>query len=99
MKKYFILTVLLFVFTISLSAQETLITSDNSGLYKGNKTNDRNNVSGMPKVVTKTQKQTDLENQIKSINSLLSYFFSMSKIKHADEKIDTRGYKDKGTGF
>jgi hypothetical protein len=36
-------------------------------LYKGNKTNDRNNVSGMPKVVTKTQKQTDLENQIKSI--------------------------------
>ncbi len=58
---------LLLFFTFTVSSQETIYTNPNPNLYKGNNTNDYNDVSGLPQVQTKSQEQINLENQIKSL--------------------------------
>lgn len=55
------------IFALSLSAQETYYTNQNPHLYKGNNTNDYNDISGMQKSQTKTPEQMNIENQIHSL--------------------------------
>ncbi|MFA5403588.1 MAG: hypothetical protein WC358_01520, partial [Ignavibacteria bacterium] len=67
MKHIFSTLAILFIFTFTLTAQEIYNTSSNTNLYKGNNTNDYNDVSGMNQVKEKTPEQINLENQINSL--------------------------------
>lgn len=62
------LIVLLF-FTFKLSSQETNYSNPNPNLYKGNNTNDYNDISGLPQVQSKTQEQINIENQIRMLRA------------------------------
>lgn len=59
--------VLVLIITFSISAQETYNSKPYQNLYKGNNTNDYNDVSGLPKVQIKTREQINLESQINSL--------------------------------
>jgi hypothetical protein len=59
--------VFILIITYSLSAQETYYNSPSQKLYKGNNTNNYDDVSGLPKELTKSQEQINIESQIKSL--------------------------------
>ena len=70
MKHIFSTLAILFIFTFTLSSQEIFNSSPYQNLYKGNNTNDYNDVSGLPLVKEKTSEQLNIENQINSLRQL-----------------------------